>query len=78
MQIIFTFHIIISKVKYISMKFMWKNFQDILKKKEKKLINLKYYFNEDMISSYYSVKGHHLSPYGYKIVSDIIKEKLKK
>ena len=49
-----------------------------IEKKEKKLINLKYYFNEDMISSYYSVKGHHLSPYGYKILSDIIKEKLKK
>jgi len=48
-----------------------------IEKKEKKLINLKYYFNEDMISSYYSVKGHHLSPYGYKIVSDIIKDKLK-
>lgn len=48
-----------------------------IEQKEKKLINLKFYFNEDIISSYYSVKGHHLSPYGYKIVSDIIKEKLK-
>jgi len=48
-----------------------------IEKKEKKLINLKYYFNEDMISSYYSVKVDHLSPYGYKIVSDIIKDKLK-
>lgn len=49
-----------------------------IKSKEKKLINLEYYFNKDMIRSYYSVQGDHLSPYGYKIVSDIIREKLKK